>query len=71
LQKKNVKTIAENEYNLNVPRYVETFEASAKIDIDLISKELKEKALKRLRNKTYTNRPPALLARSPGWFVCP
>lgn len=37
-----LKTIAENDYNLNIPRYVETFEESAKIDIDLISKELKE-----------------------------
>ena len=37
-----LKTIAENDYNLNIPRYVETFEESAKIDVDLISKELKE-----------------------------
>jgi len=37
-----LKTIAENDYNLNIPRYVETFEASAKVDVDLISKQLKE-----------------------------
>jgi type I restriction enzyme M protein len=37
-----LKIIAENDYNLNIPRYVETFEESAKIDVDLISKELKE-----------------------------
>lgn len=40
--KVSLKIIAENDYNLNIPRYVETFEESAKIDVNLISKELKE-----------------------------
>jgi len=33
--------IAKNDYNLNIPRYVETFEAEDSIDLDAISKELK------------------------------
>ena len=35
-------TIAENEYNLNIPRYVDTFEAENSIDIALISQNLKK-----------------------------
>lgn len=34
--------IAENDYNLNIPRYVDTFEAEEAIDIDAIAKELKD-----------------------------
>lgn len=33
--------IATNDYNLNIPRYVDTFEAEESIDIDAIAKELK------------------------------
>lgn len=40
-KKATLKAIAENDYNLNIPRYVDTFEAAASIDINLISKELK------------------------------
>lgn len=35
-------TIAENDYNLNIPRYVDTFEAEDSIDIDAIAAELVE-----------------------------
>ncbi|WP_046174856.1 type I restriction-modification system subunit M [Domibacillus indicus] len=34
--------IRENEYNLNIPRYVDTFEEEEAIDLDFISKRLKE-----------------------------
>jgi type I restriction enzyme M protein len=34
--------IAENEYNLNIPRYVDTFEEEEAIDLKLVSKELKK-----------------------------
>jgi type I restriction enzyme M protein len=41
--------IAENDYNLNIPRYVNTFEEEAPIDISEVSKQLKslEKEMKR------------------------
>ncbi len=34
--------IIENDYNLNIPRYVDTFEVEEQIDIDAAAKELKE-----------------------------
>ncbi len=34
--------IAENEYNLNIPRYVNTFEEEDVIDISIVSKQLKK-----------------------------
>lgn len=40
-KKANLQLIAENEYNLNIPRYVDTFEAEENIDINAIAKELK------------------------------
>ena len=33
--------IAENDYNLNIPRYVDTFEAEDSIDIDAIANDIK------------------------------
>jgi type I restriction enzyme M protein len=33
--------IAENDYNLNIPRYVDTFEAEESIDLTAITKELR------------------------------
>ena len=41
-------TIAENEYNLNIPRYVNTFEEEEKINISEVAKQLKnlEKGMK-------------------------
>lgn len=40
--------IAENDYNLNIPRYVNTFEEEEKVDIEAVSKQLKmlEKEIK-------------------------
>lgn len=37
----DLKEIAENEYNLNIPRYIDTLEASECIDIDSVAKEIK------------------------------
>jgi type I restriction enzyme M protein len=37
----DLKEIAENEYNLNIPRYIDTFEASESIEIDSVAKEIK------------------------------
>jgi type I restriction enzyme M protein len=36
--------VAENEYNLNIPRYVDTFEAEAQIDLGAVAAELRENA---------------------------
>ena len=36
-----LEVIAENDYNLNIPRYVDTFEAEEAIDINTIAKEIK------------------------------
>ena len=36
-----LKEIADNDYNLNIPRYVDTFEAESSIDINTIAKEIK------------------------------
>lgn len=38
--------IAANDYNLNIPRYVDTFEAEDDIDLDLIAEELKSLDIK-------------------------
>jgi type I restriction enzyme M protein len=40
-KKASLKEIAENDYNLNIPRYVDTFEAEDEIDINAIAQELK------------------------------
>ena len=37
----SLKEIADNDYNLNIPRYVDTFEAEERIDIHAIAAELK------------------------------
>lgn len=34
--------IIENDYNLNIPRYVDTFEEEEEIDIDLVLKQLQD-----------------------------
>ena len=36
----NLKEIAENDYNLNIPRYVDTFEEEPEIDIVAVQKEI-------------------------------
>lgn len=37
-----LQVIAENDYNLNIPRYVDTFEAEEAVDINSIAKEIKD-----------------------------
>ena len=37
----DIKEVKENDYNLNIPRYVDTFEEEEPIDIDAVSTELK------------------------------
>lgn len=39
--KASLKEIAENDYNLNIPRYVDTFEEEEAIDINAVTQELK------------------------------
>ncbi len=41
-----VSTIAANDYNLNIPRYVDTFEAEDSIDINLLTVQIKELQVK-------------------------
>ena len=38
----DIKEIEDNEYNLNIPRYVDTFEEEVIIDIEEVSKKLKD-----------------------------
>jgi type I restriction enzyme M protein len=38
--------IAENDYNLNIPRYVDTFEEEAKIDVNAVAEEIQVLDLK-------------------------
>ncbi|MGP2655573.1 type I restriction-modification system subunit M [Malaciobacter sp. WC5094] len=40
--KATLEEIKENDYNLNIPRYVDTFEEEEPIDIDKVSSELKQ-----------------------------
>ena len=40
-KKSKLKEIAKNDYNLNIPRYVDTFEPETEIDIEAIAKEIK------------------------------
>lgn len=48
-----VTEIEENDFNLNVPRYVDTFEEEEEIDIDAVQEEIKqlEKELAQVRDK--------------------
>ena len=50
------KEIAENDYNLNIPRYVDTFEEEEEIDIKAVQKEISslENELKEVRAKMAT-----------------
>ena len=42
-----LKTIVENEYNLNIPRYIDTFEEEEPVDINAVMKNIKELETKR------------------------
>jgi type I restriction enzyme M protein len=45
--KASLKEIADNDYNLNIPRYVDTFEEEEEIDIQAVMKEIKVLEAKR------------------------
>jgi type I restriction enzyme M protein len=49
----NIDEIKENEYNLNIPRYVDTFEEEEEVDIVAVQKEIAdlEEELKNVRNE--------------------
>ncbi|MDH1602487.1 MULTISPECIES: type I restriction-modification system subunit M [Empedobacter] len=42
-----LQEVAENDYNLNIPRYVDTFEAEEEIDIKVVMQEIKSLEAKR------------------------
>ena len=42
-----LKEVEENDYNLNIPRYVDTFEAEEEIDIQSVMQEIKSLEAKR------------------------
>ena len=42
-----LEEVVENDYNLNIPRYVDTFEEEEPIDIQAVMKEIKELEAKR------------------------
>ena len=42
-----LQEVADNDYNLNIPRYVDTFEEEAPIDIKAVMAEIKELEAKR------------------------
>jgi len=42
-----LQEIADNDYNLNIPRYVDTFEEEEAIDIEAVMREIKELENKR------------------------
>lgn len=43
----SLQEVADNDYNLNIPRYVDTFEAEAEIDIQAVMQEIKSLEAKR------------------------
>lgn len=44
----SMEEIKENEYNLNIPRYVDTFEEETEIDINAVAKEIKDLKVKQI-----------------------
>ncbi|WP_303925654.1 type I restriction-modification system subunit M [Draconibacterium sediminis] len=50
-----LKEIAENDYNLNIPRYVDTFEEEEPVDINAVMKEIKTLEAKRAELDTEIN----------------
>ena len=49
----NLEEIRENDFNLNIPRYVDTFEEEEEVDIDAVQREISdlEKELSEVRVK--------------------
>lgn len=45
--KATLQEVADNDYNLNIPRYVDTFEEEEEIDIQAVMAEIKELEAKR------------------------
>jgi type I restriction enzyme M protein len=45
----SLKEIAENDYNLNIPRYIDTFEEEEEIDIKAVMTEIKSLEAKRIK----------------------
>ena len=43
----SLQEVKENDYNLNIPRYVDTFEEEEEIDIKAVMSEIKELEAKR------------------------
>ena len=37
-----MEELIENDYNLNIPRYVDTFEEEEPVDLELVSKQLQD-----------------------------
>lgn len=50
--KASISEIVENEYNLNIPRYVDTFEKEEIINVQEVAKELKELHKKEISHQT-------------------
>ena len=52
----NLQEIRENDFNLNIPRYVDIFEEEAEIDIEAVQKEIKtlESELVQVRGRMAT-----------------
>ncbi|WP_346884891.1 type I restriction-modification system subunit M [Clostridium sp. UBA4395] len=50
-----LKTIEENDYNLNISRYVDTSEEEVEIDIDLVLQDIRELKMKIVENEEKLN----------------
>lgn len=51
----HLKTIEENDYNLNISRYVDTSEEEIEIDIDLVLQDIRELKMKIVENEEKLN----------------
>lgn len=51
----DLKTIEENDYNLNISRYVDTSEEEIEIDIDLVLQDIRELKMKIVENEEKLN----------------
>lgn len=51
----DLKTIEENDYNLNISRYVDTSEEEIEIDIDLVLEDIRELKMKIVENEEKLN----------------
>ena len=51
-----IDEIKENDYNLNIPRYIDTFEEIEKIDLKLINKRIKDLEYELIQAKNELNK---------------